>query len=322
MNLDHMKVFLCVLDRGSFAQAAREMYITQPAVSAIVASLEAELGKKLLERTSGQRSPIKPTTAGKTFAAYCKKAIFDYDRMRISLAQENVITTPFILVSSPSANAFISPTLLGLFQSNFPKVPCKYASYSTDIEVSRLRARQCDLAIFSKTIVDEDLVCEKFLNDSMVLICPANMKINSNITCKTLTKLPMIVRNNSPNSFQLINSALLPLGYSMKDLNITLELPSAVEIFYSVARGLGCGFVPISFLMMGNNQTAVKIISVSKMQIDHYLQIAYLRNVPLSPGAQLFRDYIFSSRWEEQGFPLGGMKIITQRKNSYVRAQK
>jgi LysR family transcriptional regulator, regulator for bpeEF and oprC len=51
-RLDAIKIFVLVVESGSFSAAARELGVGQPAVSKHVASLEAHLGARLLMRTS------------------------------------------------------------------------------------------------------------------------------------------------------------------------------------------------------------------------------------------------------------------------------
>ena len=62
MTLEQIERFLAVAEYMSFTQAARERYISQPAVSRQMANLEDELGTPLFERA---RSTIQLTAAGR-----------------------------------------------------------------------------------------------------------------------------------------------------------------------------------------------------------------------------------------------------------------
>jgi len=61
--------FLTVADKGSFTAAARHLGITQPAVSAQIASLEASLGVQLFER--GRELVLTPS--GESFLPYARR---------------------------------------------------------------------------------------------------------------------------------------------------------------------------------------------------------------------------------------------------------
>ena len=64
MNSENLKYFVCVADRENVTKAAKEMYISQPTLSGIIASIEKEAGARLFER-NGQK--IQLTEDGKIF---------------------------------------------------------------------------------------------------------------------------------------------------------------------------------------------------------------------------------------------------------------
>ena len=63
-RLDAIKIFVRMVESGSFSAAARELGVGQPAVSKQVASLEAHLDAQLLMRTSRN---LSLTEAGRDF---------------------------------------------------------------------------------------------------------------------------------------------------------------------------------------------------------------------------------------------------------------
>ena len=52
MNQLQIEYFLAVARNRSFTRTAQELYVTQPAISRQISSLEAELGFTLFDRTS------------------------------------------------------------------------------------------------------------------------------------------------------------------------------------------------------------------------------------------------------------------------------
>jgi DNA-binding transcriptional LysR family regulator len=61
MDLYQIKHFVAVVEGGGFTKGAERVAVSQPAISASIAKLEAELNVKLLER---RHSQVVPTTAG------------------------------------------------------------------------------------------------------------------------------------------------------------------------------------------------------------------------------------------------------------------
>lgn len=67
--------FLAVVEEGSFTRAARRLGVSQPAVSAQIASLEAWIGRPLFERGT----VLTLTAAGETFLGYARRIQDAYD---------------------------------------------------------------------------------------------------------------------------------------------------------------------------------------------------------------------------------------------------
>ena len=70
LNFHQLRIFFTVAQRGSFSRAARELAISQPAVSAQVRQLEDDLGLVLIDR-SGHRVGL--TEAGEAVASYAQR---------------------------------------------------------------------------------------------------------------------------------------------------------------------------------------------------------------------------------------------------------
>ena len=70
-----IRAFLTVVEEGSFTRAARRLGVTQPAVSAQIASLEAAIGQSLFERGT----MLSLTPSGELFLQYARRIQQAYD---------------------------------------------------------------------------------------------------------------------------------------------------------------------------------------------------------------------------------------------------
>lgn len=75
-RLQELAAFVRAAETGSFSRVARELGLSQPSVSRMVASLEARLGVKLLLRTTRQ---VTPTEAGAVFLDRARQLLGDLD---------------------------------------------------------------------------------------------------------------------------------------------------------------------------------------------------------------------------------------------------
>jgi DNA-binding transcriptional LysR family regulator len=75
-RLLELTAFVRAGETGSFSRVARELGVSQPSISRMVASLEARLGVKLLLRTTRH---VVPTDAGRVFLKRARQILGDLD---------------------------------------------------------------------------------------------------------------------------------------------------------------------------------------------------------------------------------------------------
>jgi DNA-binding transcriptional LysR family regulator len=81
MTLRQLQYLVTVVDEGSFARAAPELYVSQPTLSQQIRALEAEIGGPLLERLA---RGVRPTPAGEALLPAARSALAAADRARRS----------------------------------------------------------------------------------------------------------------------------------------------------------------------------------------------------------------------------------------------
>jgi DNA-binding transcriptional LysR family regulator len=96
-RLAAMRTFLRVIDTGSFSMAARQLRVGQPAVSKSVAQLEAELGIRLLARST---RGLSATDAGLRFYERARRAVEEADEAEIAARDANAGLTGRLRVST------------------------------------------------------------------------------------------------------------------------------------------------------------------------------------------------------------------------------
>lgn len=75
-----MKAFVAVAEQGSFTLAAKEIHLTQSAVSHSIRSLEDQLGCKLLDRS---RRQVRLTADGVIFLRRCRRILEELEQARL-----------------------------------------------------------------------------------------------------------------------------------------------------------------------------------------------------------------------------------------------
>jgi len=120
MNLDQLQVFLAVARHLHFSRAAEELYITQPAVSATVAKLEAHYGVKLFHRI-GRR--VELTDAGRFLLEEGPRLLDGVDRLERGLLEFNDLRRGVLsLGASFTVGNYWLPSRLSRFGDCYPEI--------------------------------------------------------------------------------------------------------------------------------------------------------------------------------------------------------
>lgn len=115
-----MRTFICVVDEGSFAGAARALDISPAAVTRLVAELEQEIGARLLHRTTRR---LAPTEAGLEYTDHVREILAKVAEASAAVESTSRVPTGPLRVggAAPLLSHQIAP-LLPEFRRRYPKV--------------------------------------------------------------------------------------------------------------------------------------------------------------------------------------------------------
>lgn len=122
MTIENLKCFVLVAENLSFVRAAEALYISQPAVTKQINSLEEELGTPLFIRSTRH---VELTPAGMSFYKDAKEIVTKSQIAVQRLQTQNKETESLrIGLSNPTILSCLTP-VLKIYHENFPKVrPC------------------------------------------------------------------------------------------------------------------------------------------------------------------------------------------------------
>lgn len=117
-RIDVMRLFVRIVERRSFAQAARDLQMPRPTATHAIQHLEANLGVRLLERTT--RS-VRPTLEGELFHERCVRVLADLDDMASVFRTAEPKGPLRVDMQGTIARMFIVPALPA-FMARYPGV--------------------------------------------------------------------------------------------------------------------------------------------------------------------------------------------------------
>lgn len=120
MDMTQLRVFVAVVEEGSFTGAANVLYITQSGVSRAVSSLESELGLPLLVRSRGG---VMSTEAGERVLKHARRVLSESELIKQDAGAIAGLEAGRLRVGGfPSACARLLPGIIGEFERSYPGI--------------------------------------------------------------------------------------------------------------------------------------------------------------------------------------------------------
>jgi DNA-binding transcriptional LysR family regulator len=145
MELRQLAYFDAVIREGGFTMAARQLHVAQPAISAQVKHLEAELGVILIQR--GTR-PLALTPAGELFQVHARQILARVEAARLEMAGLSAVTKGTVRIgATPVLGAFNLAAAMASFRLRYPGVAMTLRSGLLEELLAQLDAGTLDVVI-------------------------------------------------------------------------------------------------------------------------------------------------------------------------------
>src|SRR5262245_30952461 len=120
MDVHQLRVFLAVIDAGSFSKAARTLGMNQSTVSFHIRALESACGVRLLDRAG---RAVKPTTSGRVLRRYAARMVDLRDEALAQLRAEEAGDSGRVRIAASTVPAeYLLPRLIARFRAQHPGV--------------------------------------------------------------------------------------------------------------------------------------------------------------------------------------------------------
>ena len=238
MEFKQLEAFVAVVDYGSFSEAARKLYLTQPTISTHIRSLEEELHTRLIIRTTK-----KLTITPKGYQLY-DSAVRMLD-IRNNLFENFTGSKKQIidLAASTIPSSYLLPELMAGFGRMYPDV--YFHSWQTDSAgaISRVLDGTVDLALTGQNTGDDSCIFIPFCQDDMVIATPVNdhyLQLKERpVTFSDFLKDPIIIRERGSGTKKEMDIFLENAGIEPSSLNVVARMNDLESIKKSIVNGLG-----------------------------------------------------------------------------------
>ena len=240
MELRHLETLLAVTNSGSFTAAADSLRTVQSNVSEQVRQLEQELGATLVVRS---RRGASLTDCGAVVVERARRVRRELDAMRADLTMLQGLeagSTSFGIVGT--ASRWMVPALVAELRQRASGVRIRVNEGASERLSAEVLAHQLAQAVVTEPVLDERLVVEHLLEETLVGLAPASAQLpDEPVPLEVLAAMPLVLP-------PLENPLRTEVETAIANAGLTVSVPVEVEgirlIADLVAAGAGASVLP------------------------------------------------------------------------------
>ncbi|WP_077620041.1 LysR family transcriptional regulator [Bacillus sinesaloumensis] len=288
-KLDLYKVFSMVAKCGSFSKAAKDLYMTQPAVSQAMMQLERELDVRLFNRIP---KGVTLTNEGNLLFEYVHSAM-----NLLTIGEEMILE--FKNLTKGELRIGVGDTIskyfllqhLETFHIEYPNIKFKIVNGTTEELISLLKLGEVDIAICNFPISDPTLAQIPCLDIQDIFVCGKNYEnlLGKAVNINELINYPLIFLEPKTISRKYVEEFLLTKGLRISP---EFELGSHDLLLEFAKSNLGIACVTKEFSLEYIGQGILHEIQLTESIPKRSIGICYMKNVPLSPASTKFVEII------------------------------
>ena len=289
-NLSSYKIFYTVATTGNISKAAKELYISQPAISKSIQKLEESIGARLFERSS---RGVTLTDAGELLYTHVKSAFetltLGEDKLRRSI--ELGVGHLTIGVSSTLCKYVLLPYLKE-FIKQYPHINISISCQSTNQTLKLLEEGKLDVGLIGKPYILKNIDFYGLHEIEDIFVATRNYLHNLSIRGirkdQILQNATLMLLDKENMTRQYIDDYFQRNHISLQDIIEVSNMDLVIEMA-KVSLGVGC--VIKEFVREElENGTLVEIplgIPIHKREIG----FAYNRDVKVSESLEKFVSF-------------------------------
>lgn len=290
MNMKQLEAFVKVADEGSFSKAARDLFLTQPTISAHISSLEKELNARLFVRNTKE---VSLSEDGKILYQYARQIVeLETQIEQVFGGKERTDGHCIRIAASTVPSQFLLPEALAKFREKYPKEQFKIIETDSAKVVEQIVDRSVDVGFTGTVLEKKHCKYIPFFKDELMIITPNNEKFQKRKETEEDTSWiagePLILRETGSGTRKEAEKQLKKKGITPENLNVVASMDNQETIKRSVTSGMGVSI--ISALAAKDEIADGKMLgfrlNMENGQRD--INIVYNKNYQLSSVAENF----------------------------------
>ena len=288
VSLRQLRVFVSVAKHASFARAAEELHLSQPAISMQIKELESAVELPLFER-SGRR--VRLTMPGEYLLVYARRVLATLKEGGDMMAKLRRVQGGRITIGMVSTAEYFLPRLLARFRAQHPGVELRLALGNREGLSRMLHDNEVDLAVMGRPPRELDTRGEPFAAHPLGIVAAPEHPLvrRREIAPKALDGEAFIVREPGSGTRAAMEDFFREQRVSISPI---MEMSSNETIKQAVIANMGLAFVSLHTVALELAAGQLAVLDVAGLPLLRRWYIVNVRGKPLSPAAEAFRYFV------------------------------
>lgn len=277
--------FKTLAETGSFTLAAKQLNLTQSAVSHSIKALEEDLGCSLINRLGRK---IHLTEAGDIFLAAADKIHQRMQHVRSELESLSRWGAGRLRIGAgTTACQYILPTVIREFRQTFPECQLSISPNDAKELMDELRGNEIDLALTLSPLTSEDIDSQTVFEDSLhFAVAPSHPWANRKVAPSSeVDEQTFVTYSKGSLTFESIRRHFRAEGHAFSKV---IELGSMEAIKELVKIGIGVGILAPWVAQNEISEGSIHLLAPSRKQLKRTWGVCYLKGRKLSLMEETF----------------------------------
>ncbi|KKM09504.1 hypothetical protein SY88_17970 [Clostridiales bacterium PH28_bin88] len=297
MNMQQLEMFCLIVEKESFSEVARLLFMTQPAISFQIQSLEKSVGVQLFSRT---RRGIELTPSGKTYYRYAKEMVnLHRQAMEIVHQFDGRVRERVIIGVETDVCTYILPRLLGCFKRKHPHLGIVCQAGNGQEVHDWLQKDLVDLCLVGNAkFSNGEYTVHPFLDDELVLAVAVDHPLASkeNLQLKTLRNVQLVLREKGSACRELLEERLLVRGIKLEDQDVSMVVPDNEAIKAILQSGFGAAILSHWAIIKELNLNLLKEVRFAEPLFNYQISVVVRKEKQQEPEIGSLIDFLLARK--------------------------
>ncbi len=241
MNIRQLEIFLAVCETISITEAARQLHLSQPAISKAIRELERDIGLLFFDRINGK---LYLNEEGKAFRVKAGQLVDDFKSLEC-FSKQSGREVPLRIGTSLTIAMNSLPYAIARFKAKYPETPLKIYAENVQQIQRRLLSGEIDIAFMEGFESNQGFEAELLSEYPLFLVCSAaaehELIAGEKIKREDLFKLPFLLREKGST----LRDCFDELMHKLKaDISPVLESINTEVLVRAAKAGMGITVLP------------------------------------------------------------------------------